>query len=297
VNDGVTMHDDEIQIDEELVSRLVASQYPEAAHLPVKEFRSTGTVNAVYRLGGRLLARLPRVPRWASDLDSELEWLPRIGPRLTLRVPVPIFTGSPSRDFPLRWAVYEWINGSPYSEHTIEDEARAGRDLACFLTELRRMRTADAPRAGRRPLAELDSLTREAISLSGDVIDGNRASARWEEALRAPEFSGEPVWIHTDLLRPNLLAADGRLAAVIDWGGAGIGDPAADVIAAWSVFGASGRWAFRDTLGVDNATWSRARGYALHQAAMIIPYYRTSNPAFVFTAVRTVREITSDTSA
>ena len=102
------------------------------------------------------------------------------------------------------------------------------------------------------------------------------------------------MWIHTDLLRPNLLVRNGRLSAVIDWGGAGIGDPASDVIAAWSVFNAIGRREFRETLGVDDETWRRARGYALHQAAMIIPYYRSSNPAFVLAAVRTVQKITSD---
>ena len=79
------------------------------------------------------------------------------------------------------------------------------------------------------------------------------------------------MWIHSDLLRPNLLVRDGRLCAVIDFGGIGVGDPAADVIAAWSVFGSPGRAHFRAALGVDGGTWNRARGFALHQAAVIIP--------------------------
>ena len=69
---------------------------------------------------------------------------------------------------------------------------------------------------------------------------------------------------------------------------------AADVIAAWSVFGPVGRAVFRDELAVGDGTWERARGYALHQAAMIIPYYRDTNPGFVVLARRTVEQVLSD---
>ena len=105
------------------------------------------------------------------------------------------------------------------------------------------------------------------------------------------------MWIHCDLLRPNLLVRDGRLGAVIDFGGAGIGDPAADVIASWSVFGPAGRGVFRDALEVDDGTWARARGYALHQAVLIVPYYRETNPVFAAPAKRTIEEILADVDA
>lgn len=113
----------------------------------------------------------------------------------------------------------------------------------------------------------------------------------------APAWDGTPAWIHADLLRPNLLVDGGRLCAVIDFGSAGVGDPAADVIAAWSVFSHTGRETFRNALGVDDGTWSRARGFALHQAAMIIPYYPKTNPGFVALAKRTVEEVLADNSA
>jgi aminoglycoside phosphotransferase (APT) family kinase protein len=122
-------------------------------------------------------------------------------------------------------------------------------------------------------------------------------AAAWEHALEAPAWKGSPVWIHTDLLRPNLLVDGGRLTAVIDFGGAGLGDPAADVIAAWSVFGPAGREAFRAALDVDDGTWNRSRGFALHQAVMIIPYYPETNPGFVALAERTVAEVLADTGA
>ncbi len=170
----------------------------------------------------------------------------------------------------------------------------AAEDLARFVLELRRIDTAGAPRAGRRPLRELDAITRDAIRSAHGLIDGEAALAAWDRALEAPAWTGTPVWIHTDLLRPNVLVRDGRICAVIDFGGAGIGDPAADVIAAWSVFGPTGRSTFRDALEVDDGTWNRARGFALHQAAVIIPYYPETNPDFVASAQRTVEEVLAD---
>src|SRR6516225_5042818 len=275
------MHDGETRIDAGLVQRLVAAQFPDLAGLPVREVKSTGTVNAIYRLGGQLCARLPRLPRYVSSLEREWRWLPVLAPGLTLRVPEPVALGQPAAEYPFTWLIYRWIDGRPYADQLIDDERQAALDLARFVAELRQTAPpADAPAAGRRPLAELDTGTRTSIAAAGDVIDGPAALAAWQSALRAPAWDGSPGWIHADLLRPNLLVTHGRLRAVIDFGSAGVGDPAADVIAAWSVFNRGGRGTFRTVLGVDDGTWNRARGYALHQAALIIPYYIQTNPGF-----------------
>jgi aminoglycoside phosphotransferase (APT) family kinase protein len=288
------MHEDEVPIDAALVTRLVAEQFPDLADLPVTEVRSTGTVNAVYRVGSELYARLPRVARWAGDLDREQRWLPWLAPRLPLVVPRPVAPGRPGAGYPFGWALYAWLEGEPYDERTVTDETLAARDLAAFVGALRGLETAGAPRAGRRPLRELDEDTRAAIEASRPVIDADAALAVWEDALGSDPWTGDPVWIHTDLLRPNLLARDGRISAVLDFGGAGVGDPAADVVAAWAAFGPVGRAAYRAELDVDDDTWRRARGFALHQAAMIIPYYAGTNPAFVALAVRTVEQVLRD---
>jgi aminoglycoside phosphotransferase (APT) family kinase protein len=288
------MHDGEVDIDADLAGRLVAEQFPQLADLPVRAVPSTGTVNAIYRLGDRLCARLPRVRTWARDLDKEWRWLPRLAPRLSLRVPEPVARGRPTDSYPFSWAIYGWIDGQQYADALVDDERRAAGELAQFVRELRRIDPAGAPRGGRRPLRELDTATRSAIESARGFIDSNAATAAWERALQAPAWTGAPVWIHCDLLRPNLLVRDGRLCAVIDFGGAGIGDPAADVIAAWSVFGRAGRGVFRAALEVDDGTWNRARGFALHQAALIIPYYGETNPGFVAPAKRTIEEILAD---
>ncbi len=292
------MHDDEVHIDAELVGRLVAAQFPELTDLPISAVSSTGTVNAIYRIGDTHYARLPRLGQWAQDLDNEWRWLPKLASRLSLRIPEPVGRGHPASSYPFSWAIYGWIDGQPYADELVDDERQAGKVLAQFVAELRGMEpVALAPRAGRKPLRELDAMTRAAIDSARSVIDHDAAVAAWERALEAPAWSGTPVWIHTDLLRPNLLVHGGRLVAVIDFGGVGVGDPAADGIAAWSVFSHTGRGSFRGALDVDDDTWNRARGFALHQAAMIIPYYTKTNPRFVALAKRTIEEVIADINA
>ena len=288
------MHDDETHIDVALVQQLVAEQFPALAGLPIQETQSIGTVNAMYRIGKDICARLPRSPAGAAALQREARWLPWLAQRLSLRIPEPVDEGRPSASYPFDWALYRWIDGAPYSDEAIDDEAQAARDLAQFVLELRRLDPSGAPPAGRKPLRRLDAQTRTAIEAASATIDTSAALAAWHDALETAAWAGNPVWIHTDLLRPNLLVESGRLCAVIDFGSAGAGDPAADVIAAWSVFGPTGRDHFRSALNVDDDTWRRARGLALHQAALIIPYYSKTNPPFAARAQRTIKQILLD---
>ena len=290
----VKMHEDEIDIDSVLVKRLLAEQFPYLIERPITVVRSTGTVNAIYRLGQDLYARLPRRREWAESIDHEWTWLPKLAAHITLDIPKPLAKGKATDWYPCPWAIYQWIEGVQYQDNLISDERQAAYDLANFVSELRSAATLGAPRGGRRPLIELDPVTRLAIESSRGVIDTEAVSAAWARSLESPPWSKEGIWIHGDLLKSNLLVRDGRLGAVLDFGGVGVGDPAADGVPAWSVFGQVGRETFRQALGVDDDIWSRARGYALHQALLIIPYYLKSNPEFVTMAKRTVDEVLAE---
>lgn len=284
----------ELHVEPATVECLVASQFPRWASLPVRAVRSVGTVNAVFRLGPRLCVRLPRVPAWAESLDRELRWLPVLAPHLPLPVPEVVARGEPGCGYPLRWAVLRWIDGRTYDDAVVVDEPTTARVLAGFVAALRRIDATGAPVAGRRPLAELDAETRAALGSAGDLLDAGAAMAAWDRAVGGPAWTGRPVWIHGDLLRPNLLVRAGRLAAVLDFGGAGGGDPATDLLAGWSVFGPAGRAALRRALDADDPTWTRARGIALHQAALLVPAYRESNPGLTALALRTIEQVVAD---
>lgn len=288
------MHPDEVEVSDRLVRQLVDAHFPELRHLDLHRLDSVGTVNAMFRLGSELCVRLPINPGCAADLDKELLWLDRLRPHLPLAIPEPAATGGPALGYPYRWAVYRWLDGIPYSQDLIEDEVETAQVLATFVQALQRIDSSGAPSSGRLPLRDLDVSTRWAIE-AVDWLDPTLVTAAWQRSVSAPVWDeGKPVWRHCDLLSPNLLVDDGRLVAVIDFGGVGIGDPAADVIAAWTVFRSRGRARFREVLGTDDGTWDRARGLALHQALLITRYYSTSNPGFAATARRTVREVLDD---
>jgi aminoglycoside phosphotransferase (APT) family kinase protein len=78
----------------------------------------------------------------------------------------------------------------------------------------------------------------------------------------------------------NILVGDGRLTGVIDWSCAGVGDPACEAMVAWAL-PVSARHIFRQTMGFDEATWARARGWVIQQTARYIPYYAETLPIAV----------------
>ena len=290
------MHPNEVTTDVLLVRRLLTSQFPQWANLAIKPVGSAGTDNAIFRLGNDMSVRLPRID-WARDqVDKEHEWIPRLAPHLPLRIPIPLAKGKPEQGYPYSWSVYQWLEGDNASIDQIVDPCQTATELAQFITALQQIDTIGGPLAEEHnlrgvPLKNRDRITRESIANLKGMIDTNAALAVWEEALQALEWNHKPVWFHGDLLIGNILFNQGRLSAVIDFGGLGVGDPACDLMIAWSLFSGESRDVFREQLNVDDATWVRGRGQALSQAVIFIPYYLNTNPVGVGYARRMINEI------
>jgi aminoglycoside phosphotransferase (APT) family kinase protein len=289
-----------LAIEERLVSALITDQFPQWVGMPVEPVPSPGTDNAIFRLGEDLAVRMPRVEWAAVQPQKEQRWLPQLAPQLPLSIPVPVGNGIPGHGYPWHWSVCPWLAGAPATLERVDDPVAMAADLAGFVHALHRIDTAGGPLAGDHnfhrgvPLAERDAITREAIDSLRDEIDADTVTRLWDEALKAPEWDRPPVWVHGDLASGNMLAADGRLAAVIDFGGLGIGDPACDMIVAWNLFSGRARDTYREATGVDDQTWIRGRGWALSIALVTVPYYRGSNPTIVAAAEHTLRQILAD---
>ncbi len=291
------MHDDEVDTDPSLVRRLVAAQFPDWAELPIRPVPSGGTDNALYRLGERMVVRLPRHERTNGTLEQEHRWLPKLAPLLPLPVPAPLARGMPAEGYPWEWSIYEWLDGETAYVAPIADSVSLATDLAQFVGSLQRIDAAGGPPPSIHnafrgvPLATRDESTRASIAALGSKIDADAVTAAWEAALHAPEWRHAPVWIHGDLDARNVLVAKGRLAAVIDWGCLGVGDPACDVAVAWKMLSAHTRDDFRTAVAVDDATWSRARGWVLSQAVNALSYYTLeTNPELVHEGRRWLAE-------
>lgn len=293
------MHPDEIQTDAALVRRLIAGRFPRWAGLPIEPVPSYGTENDVYRLGDHLAVRLPRIAAATGAAALEARWLPRLAPHLPLAVPVRVATGDPAEGYPFAWSVYEWLPGED-ANGTIRDPDQAAVDLAAFVRALRRVDTAGAhprlPHARGGPLAEGDELVRRSVARLGDRVDGDAVLRSWRESLDAPAWDRPEVWVHGDLLPGNLLVVDGRLSAVIDFGGLNVGDPACDLQPAWNVFAGDSRLRFRAELRVDDASWVRGRGWALYQAVTGLAYYWDTNPGMVRQTAHALEQVLADSS-
>lgn len=289
----------EIAIDEPLARRLLAAQFPPWAELPLEPVASAGTDNAIFRLGAEMCLRLPRVGRAAGQVEKERRWLPVLNP-LPLAIPTPLGRGRPGEGYPWNWSIYAWLEGEAATPERLADPDEAAVDIARFITALQRIDAAGGPPSGPHnefrgvPLVQRDALTREAIDSLSDLYDRAALTAAWEAALKASAWPGPPVWIHGDIQSGNLLAQQGRITGVIDFGLMGLGDPACDLMVAWSLLPATSRPVFRAALDLDDATWLRGRGWALSVALIALAYYRDSNRSLAAMSRRTIDEVLAE---
>ncbi|MFD9699874.1 aminoglycoside phosphotransferase family protein [Lentzea sp. NPDC059081] len=271
------MHQGEIATDASLVDSLIRSQFPRWRGLPITQVRHGGTNNALYRLGDELAVRLPRIG-WAKDeAERDFGIVPLLAPHLPVAVPEPLVLGEPSEEYPFRWTVVRWLPGDISTIGEVRESTPVR--LAEFVLALQEIDAGGrewTTYRGRRDHSNSDEQVRACIAeLGGDP----RLSALWQQVLDAPRWEGPGRWLHADLHRGNLLFTEGELTGVVDWGSAGVGDPAGDLMTAWLFLDAKGRARFRAELReFDDATWLRARGWALQMAVVALPYYRDTNP-------------------
>ena len=269
----------------ELVDRLVTGQFPQWSNLPIRPVARQGNDNRTFRLGDHLAVRLPSHESYVAGISKEDRFLPLLAEHLSVPVPAPVATGRPTEEFPYVWSVRRWLLGDVADSDPHLDRTGFARDLGAFLHELRSVPVHDDPTAGLHsfyrgchPSVYGDQVQKALLEL-GDRVDVDACSAMWREALRST-WSTAPVWFHGDVAAGNLLTTEGRLSAVIDFGTCGVGDPACDLVIAWTFLRGDERQIFREAVGLPNDAWARARGWALWKALITVtdpesPQYET----------------------
>jgi aminoglycoside phosphotransferase (APT) family kinase protein len=306
-----TLHDDEIPIDTGLVRALVDRAMPDCVDMPLRRLDSSGSTNALFRLGDNLLIRLPRQPEGSTTIRKEARWLPVLEPLLPVQVPDVVAVFEPDCGYPERWSVVRWIDGEHPDVVTPETPANPRRsDLAADLAEVvHALSLAEVPGNAvsdpdlhwyrGEPLATMDADTRQNIercrALGDFPLDLGAAERVWDQAMRLPGVTDRPAprWYHGDLAAENLLMRDGRLAAVLDFGALSIGDPAVDLAVAWEVLDPPARRIFRAKLCVDDPTWFRGRAWAL-SITLMIWYYWTTMPQRRSSRIAIARNVLAD---
>jgi aminoglycoside phosphotransferase (APT) family kinase protein len=287
------------EIDLTLVKQLIRTQFPQWAELPISPVENAGWDNRTFRLGARMLVRLPSAPHYVAQVEKEHRWLPVLKPQLPLPIPIPLARGEPGASYPWPWSVYGWLDGAPAQADRIHDLGRFAEDLARFLVALRGIDASNGPAAGPHnfhrggSLTFYDTETRGAIVKLADEIDAAAVTEVWNTALTT-SWLGPSAWVHGDVAASNLLVTDGRLCAVIDFGCAAVGDPSCDLVIAWTFLDTAGRNIFRSTIGLDPGTWQRARGWAIWKALITLVQQRDNNPTEAKKAVQIIRVVLDD---
>lgn len=290
-------------IDAALVKRLIAAQFPQWSELPVRPVEVDGWDNRTYRLGDGMTARLPTAAGYAPAVAKENRWLPRLAPGLPVAVPPILAQGEPGEGYAFPWSVRGWLDGETAAHDRIDDMEHFAVSVAEFIRALQRC-DAGGPQAGAHSWwrgaspAHYDGQTRRCLvalerRAGSGGVDIGRAAAVWEAALAA-EWRGAPVWFHGDIASGNLLVADGRLTAVIDFGTSGVGDPACDLVIAWGMLSGDSREAFRQAVRQDDDTWARARGWSLWKTLLTLTGCVDSDPEQAADCRRVIEAVLAD---
>lgn len=257
-----------MKIDTTLVKHLIEQQFPQWADLPINPVATSGWDNRTFHLGENMSMRLPSDAQYASQVEKEQYWLPKLQPYLPLMIPKPIAMGEPSKEYPWHWSIYQWLEGIAATNAHIDDHNIFARSLAKFLKALQQCDISGGPQADPQNfyrggnLSVYDSDTRKAVSKIENINLAKKLMVIWENAL-ASRWQYEPVWIHGDISVGNLLVNKGKLVAVIDFGQLAVGDPACDLAMYWTFLSGQSREIFREVLNLDDDTWDRARGWVL----------------------------------
>lgn len=284
-----------VEVSPDQAAAVISEQFPPWAGLALRRVEPGGSDHVIYRLGDELAARFPRHDGAAGQARHEAHWLPRVAEHLPLAVPRPVALGEPADGYPWNWAVHRWLDGEAVSVEEYEDSGDAADTLAGFISALQALPVGCAPDPTPLPLHQRDSLTRHAIAAVAGEFDAAALTRVWTDGLSAPAWHGEPVWYHGDFHTGNLLAEDHKITAVIDFGGLAVGDPANDLMMAFTLFDDRTRGVFRNALvahqsarshngttlddaPLDDATWQRARAWALTTGLTAYTAYAATDP-------------------
>ncbi|MHC3473185.1 aminoglycoside phosphotransferase family protein [Streptomyces sp. 7R007] len=291
------MHDDQVDVPAELVAALIQEQFPQWSGRAVRRVASTGTVNAVFRIGDGLSARFPLRLADAGEALAVLEREARASAELAqvsrFPVPEPVALGQPGAGYPLPWSVQTWLPGTVAFDADVSGSDAFAEDLAAFIADLRAAETR-----GRRfggdgrggVLAHHDAWMAQCFEQSEGLLDVPRLREMWKCFRELPR-TGADVMSHGDLIPGNVLVAGDRLGGVLDTGGFGPADPALDLVGAWHLLQPGPRDVLRRALACDDLEWERGKAWAFEQAMGVVWYYAESNPTMSGMGRRTLDRV------
>lgn len=297
----MTMHDDQVDVTTDVVAALIQAQFPAWSGKPIRLQSSTGTVNAIFRIGDDLSARFPLRLTDAAEalavLEREAQASAELAQVSRFPVPVPVALGKPGAGCPVPWSVQTWLPGTVAFDADPSGSDAFAEDLAAFIAALRDADTRGRPFSGEGRggvLARHDDWMAKCFEESKGLLDVPRLRQVWSGLRKLPR-TGADVMSHGDLIPGNVLVAGDRLCGVLDTGGFGPADPALDLVSAWHLLQPGPREVLRRTLACDDLEWERGKAWAFEQAMGLVWYYVESNPTMSRMGRRTLDRVLEST--
>ncbi|MEV0850223.1 aminoglycoside phosphotransferase family protein [Streptomyces sp. NPDC049954] len=295
------MHGDQVDVTTGIVATLIQEQFPQWSGKAIQPLSSTGTVNAVFRIGNDLSARFPLRLAEAAEVRAVLEQEARASAELAqaspFPAPEPVALGKPGAGYPMPWSVQTWLPGTVAFDADPSRSVAFAEDLAAFITALRGADTRGRLFSGEGRggvLAHHDGWMAKCFEESAGLLDVPRLRQMWSHFRELPR-TGADVMSHGDLIPGNVLISGDRLSGVLDTGGFGPADPALDLVSAWHLLRPGPREVLRRTLACDDLEWERGRAWAFEQAMGVVWYYAESNPAMSEMGRRTLDRMLEST--
>ncbi|RRR67613.1 aminoglycoside phosphotransferase family protein [Streptomyces sp. RP5T] len=293
----MTMHRDQVDVTTDIVTALIEEQFPQWSGKAIRPLSSTGTVNAVFRVGDDLSARFPLRSADADEvlavLEREAEASAELARVSRFPVPEPVALGRPGAGYPMPWSVQTWLPGTVASDADSSGSDAFAEDLADFVAALRDAGTRGRVFSGDNRggvLADHDGWMTKCFEESEGLLDVPRLRALWNRFRELPRTSAD-VMSHGDLIPGNILVAGDRLGGVLDTGGFGPADPALDLVGAWHLLLPGPRGVLRRALGCDDLEWERGKAWAFEQAMGLVWYYAETNPEMSRLGRRTLHRL------
>ncbi|EIU17002.1 aminoglycoside phosphotransferase family protein [Mycobacteroides abscessus] len=301
---AVDMHPRQVRVSADVVRALIDTQFPQWRSLPITPVSGSGTMNAIFRLGDRLVARFPLQGDDPAEVlwhvESEASAAARLFGRTRFPTPQPVAIGRPGAGYELAWSVHTWLPGVTAIDRSPHDSVEFARDLADFITGLRGIPTEGKVFDGQGRggiLAVHDSWMQTCFQRSQGLLDVRPLRCMWSQMRELSRGPEPDLTSHGDLMPGNLLVSDDRhLTGILDVGSLGPADPALDLACAWHLLDTLPRKVLRESLNSDEAQWQRGRAWAFQQAMGLVWYYHHSNPTMSQIGKRTLRLLLTDPS-
>lgn len=267
------MEENFIYIAEDTAKAIIYNQFPDFSGVAIRKNSIQGHDHTVFRIGKKHIAAFPNAKKYGERIQQLSQFLSQIKLKISIQISEILKIGAPAHGYPFLWSISTFIEGESANLcFEAIDLNKFTIDLSTVLNEFKMISMETVSlfpgkenwyRGG--DLAEYNHQVIEAFGILKNTINYEILYKIWLKALGS-SWQLKPIFVHGDIALGNLIVKDKKLCGIIDFGTMCVGDPACDLMIAFTVFSQENRKIFKKELDYDRNTWYRAMGLTLWKA-------------------------------